>query len=195
MDDGAALKLALELLYVPWRVRLVRKQSLPQGMELLLRIAAGDPASETAAMQATNRPRDVVTQAATFFIEQILLSPDADSYRVLGASPTATNSELRRNMALLMRWQHPDIAHQGDQSIFAARIATAWNNLKSPDRRAAYDESAMNLGDRKLPGTASSANQEPRLRSGRSRRYSAFRELRTSSLPRLLAFLVGRPRH
>jgi hypothetical protein len=43
MDDSAALKLALELLYVPWRVRLVREQPLPEGVPLLLRIAAGEP--------------------------------------------------------------------------------------------------------------------------------------------------------
>ena len=190
MEDRAALKLALELLHVPWRVRLVRKQPLPEGVPLLLSVAAGDPASQEAAVEATDRPPEVVKRAATFFIEQILLAPDADSYRVLGASPAATNGELRQNMALLMRWLHPDVAREGEQSIYAARIAAAWNNLKSPDRRAAYDnelQGASNNGRRGRKG--------PRSRSGRSRRAIAYAELRRAGLPRVLALLFGRPRH
>ena len=42
-------------------------------------------------------------------------------------------------MALLMRWLHPDVAREGERSVFAARIAAAWNTLKTPERRAAYD--------------------------------------------------------
>lgn len=209
MRDRAALKLAIDLLYVPWRVRLVRKQPLPEGVPLLLRVAAGDLAAEKAAVDMADRPLEVIRQAATFFIEQILLSPDADSYRVLGASPAATNGELRHNMALLMRWLHPDMACQGERSVFAARIATAWNNLKTPVRRATYDnerQRARKSGNREheragtrseKPGTtACSANQKPRSRSGRSRRsFGASGELRTSGLQRVLAFLLGRPRY
>jgi hypothetical protein len=206
MDDWAALKLALELLYVPWRVRLVREQPLPEGVPLLLRVAAGDGESEAAAVKAAGRPREVVRQAATFFIEQILLSPDADSYRVLGAGPTATSGELRVNMALLMKWLHPDAAGGGEQAVFAARLAAAWNDLKTPERRAAYDserqaarsnrrmERARNGGDKPERSTRS-AGQASRARSGRSRRRSAHGDARRSRLPWVLAFLLGRPRY
>jgi DnaJ-domain-containing protein 1 len=139
MGDGAALRLALDLLYVPWRVRLVRSEPLPEGVPLLLRIAAGDAAAQQEAVKVAGRPPEVIRQAATFFIEQILLSPEADSYRVLGASPDAADSELRRNMASLMTWLHPDLASENERSLFAPRIATAWNDLKTPERRAAYD--------------------------------------------------------
>jgi DnaJ domain len=204
MDDRAALNLALELLYVPWRVRLVRERPLPEGVPLLLRVAAGDTASEAALAKAAGRPPEVVRQAAAFFIEQILLSPDADSYRVLGAGPTATTAELRANMALLMKRLHPDAAHDGEQSVFAARIATAWNNLKTPDRRAAYDsERQAAWGSRttergraagEKPGRgARAAGPAPRSGSGRSRRRSASAQLRRSRLPWLLALLLGRP--
>jgi hypothetical protein len=204
MGEWAALKLALELLYVPWRVRVVREEPLPAGVPLLLRVAAGDAESEEAAARTVTRPPEVVRRAATFFIEQILLAPGADSYRVLGASPTATGAELRTNMALLMKWLHPDTARQEEQSIFAARIATGWNNLKTPDRRAAYDRELQPAsrnrrtarsraeGDRE-PG-ARSASQPPRSRSGRSRRGAASREPRRSRLPWVLAFLLGKPR-
>lgn len=205
MEDRAALSLALELLYVPWRVRLVRERPLPEGVPLLLRIAAGDTASEEAAAKAVGRPPEVVRQAATFFIEQILLAPDADSYRVLGAGASATAGELRTNMALLMKWLHPDTTHDGERSVFAARIATAWNNLKTPDRRAAYDSERQaacvsrraerrRAAGQKSGRGAGSAGRAPRSGSGRSHRGSASAELRRSRLPWLLAFLLGRPR-
>ena len=85
------------------------------------------------------RSRDTVREAAAFFVEQILLYPGADSYRVLGARPDATYGELRRNMALLLRWLHPDRDRQGERAIFAARVTRAWSDLKTPERRAAYD--------------------------------------------------------
>jgi hypothetical protein len=185
MDDGAALRLALDLLHVPWRVRLIREQPLPAGVPLLLRVASGDAESERTAAEATGRPPDVVRQAATFFIEQILLAPGADSYRVLGATPAAGNGELRQNMALLMRWLHPDIADKGDQSVFAARISAAWNDLKTPDRRAAYDSSRSPPPGAGHPG-----------RSGTSRRSGAGGGARKSRLPSWVrAFLLGKSRH
>ena len=60
------------------------------------------------------RSRETVREAATFYVVQILLFPDADSYRVLGARPQATNGELRRNMTLLLRWLHPDLDPKGE---------------------------------------------------------------------------------
>ena len=67
--------------------------------------------------------------------------PEADSYRVLGATAEASKSELRRNMALLLRWLHPDHDPQGARSVFANRVTRAWNDLKTQERRAAYDRS------------------------------------------------------
>ena len=139
MSDGAALRLALDLFHVPWRVRLARREALPEGVPLLLRIAAGDAAAEQEAVKLADRPQEVIRQAATFFIEQILLAPDADSYRVLGASPAVVDGELRRNMASLMTWLHPDVTRESDRAVFAPRITAAWNDLKTPERRAAYD--------------------------------------------------------
>jgi DnaJ domain len=199
MGDRAALTLALELLYVPWRVRLVREQPLPEGVALLLRIAASDAESEEAAARAAGRPREVVRQAATFFIEQVLLAPGADSYRVLGANPTATSTELRTNMALLMKWLHPDSAREGEQAVFATRLATAWNDLKTPERRAAYDNALRAAWDSRKTdhGRAAGGRGErgARSRSGRSRRHRAAAEPRRGRLPWVLAFLLGRPRY
>lgn len=140
MSDRVALKAAVELLHVPTQVRLARTAPLPDGVSVLLRIAAGDEESERTAAALMDRPPEFMRKASMFFIEQILFAPDADCYRVLGSGPNASAAELRRNVALLLRWLHPDLDPRGERSVFTGRVTTAWNNLKTPDRRAAYDE-------------------------------------------------------
>lgn len=140
MSERMALKIAIDLMHVPSQVRLFRTEPLPEGVSLLLRMAAGDEDAEHTAVELTGRSRDIVRRAATFFIEQILFSPDADSYRVLGTNPQASAGDLRHNVALLLKWLHPDLDRNGERSIFVGRVTAAWNNLKTPDRRAAYDE-------------------------------------------------------
>jgi hypothetical protein len=135
-----ALRLAIDLLHVPSSVRRVRMDPLPQGVAILLRIAAGDGSAVEEAVRATDRSAEVVREAATFFIEQILLTAEADSYRVLGATPNVTPGELRYNMALLLKWLHPDNAPEAQQSVFVNRVTMAWDDLKTPERRAAYDQ-------------------------------------------------------
>lgn len=148
MSEQMALKIAIDLMHVPSQVRLFRSGPLPDGVLLLLRIAARDEEAERAAVELVGRSRETVRQAATFFIEQILFAPDADSYRVLGAMPQAGAGELRRNLALLMRWLHPDLDPQGRRSVFIGRVTTAWNNLKTPERRAAYDDLSRRSGEK-----------------------------------------------
>jgi hypothetical protein len=140
MSDRVALKTAIDLMHVPSQVRVLRSEPLPDDVLMVLRIAAGDSETEQAAVDLTGRPLGTVRRAAAFFIEQILLAPEADSYRVLGTTSQASAGELRRNVALLLRWLHPDLDPQGHRSIFAGRVTTAWNNLKTPDRRSAYDD-------------------------------------------------------
>ena len=138
-DHGTALKIAVDLLHFPSQVRPMRSVPLPAGVLILLRIAAGDEEALSQATELAGRPSKTISEAATFFIEQILLYPGADSYRVLGARRDATNGELRRNMAMLLRWLHPDLDRQSGRSVFAARVTRAWNDLKTQERRAAYD--------------------------------------------------------
>lgn len=175
MRDGEALRVAIDLLHVPSRVRMLRAEPLPQGVPLLLQIAADDHESVRHATQIADRSQDVVRDAAAFFIEQVLLCAEADSYRVLGASPAASTSELRSNMACLIKWLHPDSDLQGQQSIFVKRVTRAWDDLKTPERRAAYDrrqsgdqERAVRRQDGRAPGRQSSfrGNRETPGRRG-----------------------------
>jgi hypothetical protein len=150
MGGAEALRLALELLHVPSRARLVKSQPLPSGVLLLLQIAADDRTAIDRAIELSGRSEPIVRDAAHFFIEQLLWYPGADSYRALGATRDATNSELKRNMALLMVWLHPDQDRRDERSVFVHRVTNAWNNLKTPERRAAYDRSNGHLKSGKV---------------------------------------------
>jgi hypothetical protein len=149
MSCEVALKIAVDLLHVPSRVRLRRSEPLPDGVLTLLRIVAGDTEAARAAVALTERPPEVVRQAAAFFVEQILFASDADSYRVLGTNPQAGSAELRRNVGLLLRWLHPDLDPQGERSVFIGRVTAAWNDLKTPERRAEYDQARRNAKEKR----------------------------------------------
>ena len=140
MSDVSALKAAIELFYIPSQVHAVRLAPLPKGTTLLLRLAAGDAEAAREAQDLSDRPADVSRQAAIFFIQQILLYPDADSYRILGSDRSATPSELRNHMALLLKWLHPDLNHDRHTTLLARRVIRAWDQIKTPERRRLHDE-------------------------------------------------------
>lgn len=152
---STAVRAAIDLLHVPSRVRLQRHAPLPDGVVDLLKIATGDVDAEQIVAAELGREPATVRSAASFYIEQILLNADADSYRVLGASPDASAVELRRNMAMLISWLHPDKMSEDQRSVFAARVTKAWDNLKTPERRTEYDKQ---LADMKAAETARSVS-------------------------------------
>lgn len=110
MPRADALVAALSMLEQPNTAKLARASRLPEGMAFLLEIAAGDAHALSHAIQLTGRTDATLRKAAGFFIEQVLLHPGGDSYRILGSNRRTPLGELRRNMALIMRWLHPDVA-------------------------------------------------------------------------------------
>jgi len=206
MSNLMALKIAIDLMHVPSRVRFIRAEPLPDDVVLLLRIAARDEEAECFAAALMDRPRTVVREAATFYIEQILFAPGSDSYRVLGAQPQADLAELRRNLALLMKWLHPDTDPRSQRSVFVGKVTAAWNDLKTPQRRAAYDKlrrydrktsarSELNVsasGHRMGPSYSNTSRRQFRVRTRKGKRPS----LRTMSLGaflrRALSILLDR---
>jgi hypothetical protein len=140
-----ALAVALAMFERPHSVRLAQHARLPAGVTLLLEIAAGERQAVSLARRLTGRSDGTLRKAAAFFIEQVLLQPGADSYRVLGCDRVAATGDLRRNMALIMRWLHPDVAADGcsgsqmSRSVFANRVTQAWESIKTEERRSAYD--------------------------------------------------------
>jgi hypothetical protein len=127
------------LFVAPSRGRRFQSAALPEGMTLLLRIVADDQGAIDAAAQRTRNSPRKLREAAAFYVEQILLAANSDSYRVLGARRNATPGDLRRHLALLCKWLHSERCPELARSLFFLRITQAWNNLKTPERRADYD--------------------------------------------------------
>jgi hypothetical protein len=166
MSGAQALRTALDLLYIPSRVHAARLEPLPPGIHLLLRVAVGEETEEALALVSSGRSLDEIHKAAAFFIEQVLLHRDADSYRVLGATPEVTTPELRRNMALLMRWLHPDKDPDGRRSMFAGRVTRAWDDVKTDERRVTYDQQTHFRGQEQ---NRSAGRKRRRTKSGKIR--------------------------
>jgi hypothetical protein len=148
MSCPPALRAAMTLLNLPSQAALIRAGPLPEGISVLLRIAAGDRDLTDDASLLLGCSPELVREASSFFIEQVLLHPDTDSYRVLGMTRKASYPELRHNMTLLLRWLHPDVDRSDARSVFTARVTRAWNDLKTPERRVAYDRSRHLAQDR-----------------------------------------------
>ncbi|MGD0635829.1 MAG: DnaJ domain-containing protein [Beijerinckiaceae bacterium] len=131
--------LAIDSFQSPSRVHKLRQEELPPGIPDLLRVVAGDKSAVNEGVLLTGRSVETNRAAAEFFIENVLFWPDSDAYRILGSSPLAESGELRRNMALMIRWLHPD-ANAGEQkSANFLRVSEAWNRLKTQERRSEYD--------------------------------------------------------
>lgn len=200
MREGTALESALGLLHLPSRVRTLRARELPADLETLLRIVAGDDSALSQAMKTSELSESVVQSAASFYIEQILLHPEADSYRVLGAAPDATIDELRRNMALLLRWLHPDREANSARALFANRVTQAWNDVKTVERRVVYDatrSNCMNGVSARDPRSAASStvSRRPDDAPQRTSAYRAGRPVRRpKSIWRYLKHLMGQGR-
>jgi hypothetical protein len=201
MAGRTALKLAVDLLHVPAQVRLIRSEPLPDGVVLLLRIAAGEADAEREAVALTRRSVETIRRAAAFFIEQILFAPDADSYRVLGVDAGASAAELRRNAGLLLKWLHPDRDRHDPRAVFASRVTGAWNDLKTPERRAAYDAQhrKANSGRRDSKAGARSRRKNhlaialARRRARQREAWLAYQAGKLGFFRRALAMLLQRP--
>lgn len=204
MYDLTAVRTAIDLLHVPWRVRILRAQSLPKDLSSVLRVAAGDEKALRWISEKTERRKDVIRDAAEFYIEQILMAPDADSYRVLGVRPEAPMADVRRNMAWLLRASHPDVDREGKHANVAMRVTHAWEDLKTPERRAAFDKVRKRAGGtRNMRPPTSSSIAESRASSRRRHQDTSARVPSPSKqgrssvtiFQRILRFLLPRARH
>ena len=107
-------------------------------------------------------------------------------------------------MTLLLQWLHPDLDHREARSVFAAKVTRAWNDLKTPERRAAYDRAQILAKAKKsslhaLRPTQMSSKKPLAWRhvhsAGRYRRYADLSEdpnPYTGFLRRVLLLLFGR---
>lgn len=131
---------ALELLRAPSMADVLRQQSaLPDDIDVLIRVAGGCAETRTRLAAQLDKPERLLVKAAQFYLEQVLFYSETDSYRVLGLTADAPQAAVREHGRWLMKWLHPDNEHSEWEAAFAGRVTTAWNDLKTPARRTAYD--------------------------------------------------------
>ncbi|MGD9657560.1 MAG: hypothetical protein AB7U61_07970 [Methylocystis sp.] len=202
-EELAALRAALYVTAIPSRGAQLRNEPLSAGVGLLLRIVANEDAAIDFYSARIGTPPEALREAAAFYLEQAMFTPHADSYRVLGASRQASGVDLRRNLVLLCRWLHSDRCEELQRSVFFLRVIQAWNNLKTPERRAAYDAAlnamAAPASVSRIPGesgverSAGAGAKEPAprgLRLGKriqKKRMNGPRKSRPRGLWRLIA--------
>lgn len=185
--DVAAMRVALRLNSLPSEVRAARSRALPGGIPLLLAIAAEEKDAVDQGVVLLDRAADVLVASARFFVEQVLLASDSSSYRVLGAAPDAPAADLRRNIALYLKYLHPDRDPGSDRAALMLRVTRAWEDVKTPERRAAYDRE---LRERHAPDDPAPAGDRRRSRSSGGRGASARSAARDRAAPGLLSRLV-----
>lgn len=146
---GSALEWALALLRAPGERHALRQKALPAGMDRLLGIAAGAmPDALLEAARTFAEPEARVREAARFYAREVLFFPQADAYRVLGVDSNANAEQIKAHHRLLQHWLHPDRLQSEDDAVFAARVNSAWNRLRTPERRQAYEQA---LQQNRLP--------------------------------------------
>lgn len=185
---GHALEQALAYYRAPAMLPVARERRLPDDVLDVLRIAAGDESLAAQLSDSTGEAQATVVDAAVFFVQQVLFAPGADSYRVLGVNTDAPDARIKENYRWLVRWLHPDRNLDDWDSVYAERVNRAWQDLRLPDRRAAYDAQRVAEGSGAASATAVPARPQGRLHDAGA---LADPLLSARTAQRLPAFVLG----
>ncbi|MCQ4165469.1 DnaJ domain-containing protein [Tahibacter sp. P2K] len=122
-------------------------RELPDGLLDVIRIAAGDEAATAAASASTSLDDADLHLAAGLLLHNLCFFDGADAYRTLGVRPQDDAAQIKQHYRWLVRWLHPDRDPDNLHGVFADRINRAWNALRTPERRARYDQDLHAAGD------------------------------------------------
>ena len=149
--SGDTLAVALDLLRTPALRGALRSRPLPGDVGELIELAAGEPARVARVAASRGEAPAQVLEAARFYVREILLFAGADAYRVLGVAPGASAEQIKLHHRHLQHWLHPDRRGNDWESAFATRINAAWSELRTPERRAAYESRQWQNGEGAAP--------------------------------------------
>ena len=161
-----ALHQSIDAFRAPALYLRLREHKLPEGMLLLLRIAAGDSQAIELGQSMSNETGSAVSEAAVMFIQHLMFYPGSSSFRVLGVEPSASDAQIKEHYRWLVRWLHPDRNADEWDAVYAERVTLAWQDLRTPDRRLAYEESLAHDAPAPewIPPPAAPLTPAPRLR-------------------------------
>lgn len=119
----------------------MQRRPLPPDVLILIRIAASDPNTIDEMSSLTGRKPEILRKVAVLYVQQVMWGAGADHYRTLGVQRSASREQIAEHLRWLTKWIHPDREHLPQEAAFRDRVFSAWNALKTPDRRQEYDQS------------------------------------------------------